>query len=155
MVFVADDLGAWLVGLLADAARRRLTTWVLGSDQERALRQAANAAVQQTLDQFSPAGDEQARQLTTAIRKALKKPEMAAPQTGQRTLLEALQASIAAQLAVLDISLTGIGQPAADVRGVSGAALANSLASNLVQEIMLRGSRGGPLAPLGTSSTMT
>ena len=148
MVFVADDLGAWLVGLLADAARRRLTTWVLGSEQERALRQAANAAVQQTLDQFSPAGDEQARQLTTAIRKALKKREMAAPQTGQRTLLEALQASIAAQLAVLDTSLTGIGQPAADVRGVSGAALANSMASNLVQEIMLRGSRGGPLAPL-------
>jgi hypothetical protein len=116
VVFVVDDVGAWLVGLLADAARRRLTTWVLGSDQERALRQAANAAAQQTLDQFSPAGDEQARQLTAAIRKALKKPELAAPQTGQMTLLEALQASIAAQLAVLDTSLTGIGQPAADVR---------------------------------------
>jgi Tetratricopeptide repeat len=146
--FVVDDLGAWLVGLLADAARRRLTTWVLGSDQERALRQAANAAVQQTLDQFSPAGDEQARQLTTAIRKALKKPEMAAPQTGQMTLLEALQASIAAQLAVLDTSPTGIGQPATDVRGVSGAELAHSLTSHLMREIVLRGSRGGPLAPL-------
>ena len=31
MVFVADDLGAWLVGLLADAGRRKLTTLVLGS----------------------------------------------------------------------------------------------------------------------------
>ena len=148
VVFVADDLGAWLVGLLADAALRRLTTWVLGSDQERALRQAANAAFQQTLDQFSPAGDEQARQLTTAIREAFKKPEMAAPQTGQMTLLEALQASIAAQLAVLDTSLTGTGQPAADVRGVSGAELADSLTGHLMREIVLRGSRGGPLAPL-------
>src|SRR4051794_4997770 len=44
VVFVADDLGAWLVGLLADAGRKKLTTWVLGSDQERAVRQAATAA---------------------------------------------------------------------------------------------------------------
>jgi hypothetical protein len=34
MVFVADDLGAWLVGLLADAGRKKLTTLVLGTDQE-------------------------------------------------------------------------------------------------------------------------
>jgi hypothetical protein len=33
VVFVADDLGAWLVGLLADAGRKKLTTWVLGSEQ--------------------------------------------------------------------------------------------------------------------------
>ena len=26
MVFVADDLGAWLVGVLADAGRKKLTT---------------------------------------------------------------------------------------------------------------------------------
>jgi len=26
VVFVADDLGAWLVGLLADAGRKKLTT---------------------------------------------------------------------------------------------------------------------------------
>ena len=45
VVFVADDLGAWLVGLLAEAGRRRLTTLVVGSDQQRALRQAATAAV--------------------------------------------------------------------------------------------------------------
>ncbi len=148
MVLVADVLGAWLVGLLADTARRRLTTWVLGTDQERALRQAADAAIQQTLDQFSPAGDEHARQLTTAIRKALKKPGMAAPQTGQMTLLEALQASIGAQLTMLDTGLTGIGQPAADVQGVSGAELTASLTSHLIREIVFRGSRGGPLAPL-------
>ena len=46
MVFVADDLGSWLVGLLADAARKKLTALVLGSDQERALGKAAADAVQ-------------------------------------------------------------------------------------------------------------
>jgi hypothetical protein len=30
MAFVADDLGAWLVGLLADAGRRKLVALVLG-----------------------------------------------------------------------------------------------------------------------------
>ena len=54
MVFVADDLGAWLVGLLADAGRKKLTTLVLGSEQERALRQAATAAVQPPLTQLAP-----------------------------------------------------------------------------------------------------
>lgn len=48
VVFVADDLGAWLIGLLADAGRKKLTTFVLGTDQERALRSAAKAAVQLT-----------------------------------------------------------------------------------------------------------
>jgi hypothetical protein len=40
VVFVADDLGAWLVGLLADAGRRKLVAFVLGDEQERALRHA-------------------------------------------------------------------------------------------------------------------
>jgi hypothetical protein len=35
---VADDLGAWLVGLLADAGRKKLTALVMGGYQERALR---------------------------------------------------------------------------------------------------------------------
>jgi Integrase core domain len=48
MVFAADDRGAWLAGLLADAGRKKLTTLVLGSEQERALRQAATAAIQLT-----------------------------------------------------------------------------------------------------------
>jgi hypothetical protein len=63
MVFVADDLGAWLVGLLADATLKKLTTLVLGSDQERALRQAAKAAVKRTAEQLAPSGDEQGQQV--------------------------------------------------------------------------------------------
>jgi hypothetical protein len=38
VVFVADALGGWLVGQLADAGRKKLTELVLGSEQERALR---------------------------------------------------------------------------------------------------------------------
>jgi len=34
VVFVVNDLRAWLVGLLVDAGRRRLTHWVLGSTDE-------------------------------------------------------------------------------------------------------------------------
>ena len=52
VVFVADDLLAWLVGPLADAGRKKLTTWVLGDDQERALRQAATTAVKLTAAEF-------------------------------------------------------------------------------------------------------
>ena len=48
VVFVVDDLAGWLVGLLADAGRKKLTTLVLGDAQERALQQAASAAVQDT-----------------------------------------------------------------------------------------------------------
>jgi len=54
MVFIADDLGAWLVAALADAGRRRLTTVVLGRDQERALRRAATTAVQLTAGGAAP-----------------------------------------------------------------------------------------------------
>jgi len=56
-VFVADDLGAWLTGLLADAGRRKLTALVLGTDQERALRSAATAAVRLTAAELRPDDD--------------------------------------------------------------------------------------------------
>jgi len=46
MVFIAEAFGGWLAGQLADAGRRRLGGWLLGSDQQRALQQAATAAIQ-------------------------------------------------------------------------------------------------------------
>ena len=68
---------------------------------------------------------------------------------GQATLLEALQAGIAGKLAVLDDpGITGTGQSSAELLGVPGGVLAETLAGHLVREIMVRGSRGGPLAPL-------
>jgi tetratricopeptide (TPR) repeat protein len=149
VVFVADDLGAWLVGLLADAGRRKLTVLVLGSEQERALRQAAAAAVQFTADELASGSGEQAGRLAMVIGEVFREPAPDGPLAGQATLLEALHAGIAEKLAVLDdVSLTGTGQSSADVLGVQGSVVAEKLAGRLVQEVMLRGSRGGPLGPL-------
>ena len=148
MVFVADDLGAWLVGLLADAGRKKLTVLVLGSDQERALRKAATAAVQDTAAEMSPSVD-QAGQLAMVISEVFREPMSDAPLAGPATMLEGLQAGIAKQLAVLDdAGLTGAGQSSAEVLGVPGDVLVERLSGHLVREIMLRGSGGGPLTPL-------
>ena len=149
MVFVADDLGAWLVGLLADAGRKKLTSLVLGTDQQRALRQAAVAAVERTAEQLAPSGGEQAEQLAMVVSEVFREPTPDVAVAQQATLLEALQAGIADKLAVLDDpDITGTGQSSAELLGVPGGVLAETLAGHLVREIMVRGSRGGPLAPL-------
>ena len=148
MVFVADDLGAWLVGLLADAGPKKLTTLVLGTDQERALRQAATAAVESTAEQLAPSGGEQAEQLARVVSEIFRDPAPDAAVAGQATLLEALQAGIAGKLACWMTALTGAGQSSAELLGVQGGVLAETLAGHLVREIMVRGSGGGPLAPL-------
>ncbi len=145
MAFIVDDLVAWLVGLLADAGKK-LTALVLGSDQERALGRAATAAIQLAVTQLAPSDDERAEQLAMVVSEVFRGPPGAAL-AGQGTLLEALQAGIAAKLAVLDDpGLTGTGQSSAEGLGVSGKVLAEALAGHLIQEIMLRGSAGGPLA---------
>lgn len=82
MVFVVDDLGAWLVGLLADAGRKKLTTMVLGSDQERALRQAAAAAVRDTADEVSPSDGGRAGQIVMVIGEVFRQPTPDASLTG-------------------------------------------------------------------------
>ena len=149
MVFVADALGGWLVGQLADAGRKKLTELVLGSEQERALRRAADAAVWATAEEMSPSGGEQAGQVAMVISEVFRDPVPDAPLAGPVMLLEGLQAGIAGQLAVLDdAELTGTGQSSADVLGVPGTVLADRLTGHLVREIIVRGSGGGPLTPL-------
>ena len=149
MVFVADDLVAWLIGRLADAGFKKLTTLVLGTEQQRALRQAAAAAVERTAEQLAPSGGEQAEQLARAIGKVFRDPAPDAAVAGQATLLEALQAGIATKLAVLDDpDNADAGESSAELPGVQGGVLAETLAGHLVREIMVRGSRGGPLGPL-------
>src|ERR1035441_1097109 len=149
VVFVADDLAAWLVGLLADAGRKRLTRLVLGSDQERALQRAATAAVEFTATELDPSGGDQAGQLAMVVSEVFREPTTDAPLAWQATLLEALQAGIAERLSVLDdATLTGTGQSSAEVLGVPSGLLAETLARHLVRVIMLGGSGGGPLAPL-------
>jgi hypothetical protein len=148
VAFIADDLGAWLVGLVADAGRRKLTALVVGSDQERALRKAAAAAVRDTAAEMSASAD-QAGQVAMVISEVFREPVPDGPAGGSMTILEGLQAGIARQLAVLDdADRTGTGQSSAEVLGVSGAAVAEKLTGYLVREIMLRGSGGGPLAPV-------
>jgi hypothetical protein len=149
VVFVADDLAAWLIGRLADAGFKKLTTLVLGTEQQRALRQAAAAAVERTAEQLAPSGGEQAEQLARAIGKVFRDPAPDAAVARQATLLEALQAGIAGKLAMLDDpDITGAGQSSAKLPEVQGSVLAETLAGHLVREIMVRGSRGGPLTPL-------
>jgi hypothetical protein len=143
---VTFDLAGWLIGLLADAGRKKLTTFVLGSEQERALRSAAKAAVRLTAEEL-PSGDE--AQVELVINQVSSEPVPSALSAEHRTILDALHAGIAGQLAVLDdAGLTGTGQSSADVLGVPGTILADRLTGHLVQEIIVRGSGGGPLTPL-------
>jgi hypothetical protein len=149
MVFVVDDFAAWLVGLFADEGRKRLTAWVVGTDQERELRSAVAAAVQATASELRPEGGEQATELARVIGEVLDGPMPDAPLVGHGTLLEALQAGITGQLAPLDDpGLTETGKSSADVLGVQPAALADALFRYLVREIVVRGACGGPLTPL-------
>jgi hypothetical protein len=110
VVFVADDVGAWLIGALADAGRKKLVTVVLGSDQERALRAAASAAVVRTAAQLCPGDEQRAGQLSMVVSEVFAEPLPAGPLAGQQSLLVAL-GGIEAQLTVLDdAALTGTGQ---------------------------------------------
>ena len=148
-MFVADDLGAWLVGLLADASRRRLTTLVLGNDQERALRQASAAAVKLTAAELRPGNGQQAGELAMVISEVFRGPVPGTLMAGHATLLQGLLTGISAQLAPLaDSELTGTGQSSADVMAVPAGDLAKMLTGNLVREILIRSSRGEPLAAL-------
>ena len=129
-----------MVGLLADAGRKKLTAAMLGSDQERALRQAATAAVQLTARELDPAGGDQAGQLAMVITEIFGVPVPGGPLAGHATLLEELQAGVVQQLAPLDDpGLTGTGQSSAELLGVPGTVLAEQLAGHLVREVMLRG----------------
>jgi hypothetical protein len=149
VVFVVDAFGAWLVEQLADAGRKKLTELILGDEHDRALRQAADAAIRATAAEVSPLDSRRAEQAVMVIGQVFSEPAPDAPRAGPVMLLEGLQAGIARQLAVLGVaSLTGTGQSSADVLGVPGAVLADRLTGHLVREIMVRGSRGSPLTAL-------
>jgi TPR repeat protein len=149
MVFVADDLAAWLVFILAESGRRRLTSLVFSADQKRALISAATVAVQRTATDLRPDDAEQAENVAMVISQVFNGTVQEAPLARSATLLEALQEGIAEQLRVLDdASLTGTGQSSADVLGIPGTEVATRLTGQLLREIVARGSRGGPLEPL-------
>ncbi len=146
MVFIADDLAAWLVALLADGARKRLTTLVLGDEVDQAVRSAATAAIQATAAGLFP---DDAEHAAAVINEVFGKQAPAATVAQHRTMLQALRAGVDSQLAVLDdAALTGTKVSSADVLGVPAAVISESLAVNLIGEITARAARGGPLAPL-------
>jgi tetratricopeptide (TPR) repeat protein len=149
MSFVADDLAAWLIGVLADAGRKKLLALALGTEQERALRQAATAAVWRVAGEVRPQGGAQAEELAIVVSEIFSDPVPDALTRVQATMLEALRAGIAGQLAVLDdASMTGTGQSSAEILELSPVMLAERLTGHLVREIVVRGARGGPLEPL-------
>jgi tetratricopeptide (TPR) repeat protein len=152
MPFVADDLGAWLVALLADAGRKKLIELVLGTDQERALRSAATAATLLTAGELCADGDERAEELAMVVSEVFRgTPASEVAPEGHATVLTALQAGIAGQLAPLgDAELTGTGQSSADVLKVPVTVLTEMLTAQLVRQIVLDGARGGPLFPLAS-----
>ncbi len=151
MAFAANDLARWLIGLLANGGSDRLTTVILGTDQEEALRSAASAAVRETARDLGQDDDEQAEQAAMEISLVFRHPIPDAPLTDHRTLLGALQAGIALQLSVLDDArLAGTGQSSAVGPGVPGAELAANLTAHILREIAIRGSREGPLFPLAS-----
>ena len=148
MVFIADDLAAWLTGLLADAGRKRLTSMVLGTELDRALASAAGAAIRLTGDQLCPGDNQRAEQVAMVISEVFKRPVPDAQLARQETLLESLQAGVVKQLSVLDDpDVTGTGKSSAEVLDIPAAVLAKTLAGNLVREIIVRGVRW-PLAPV-------
>jgi len=148
VVFVADDLAMRLIAALADAGRGRLTTLVRGTDQERELRQAAAAAVRLTAQDLRQDSEDQAEELAMVISEVFSQPVPDALPLGQAALLEGLRAGIARQLAVLDdASLTGTGMSSAGVLGIQAGELAEKLTGHLMQQIMIRGVRGGCAVP--------
>lgn len=149
---MAFDFGAWLVGLLADAARKKLTVLVLGSEQERELRQAAIAAIEATVTEMAGPGAEQIDQLRMIINQVLSFDSVPDIRAAERVpLLEVMQSEIGRQLALLeDAEITGIDKSPAELLGLQGRGqeLAYRITGHLIREIILRGSRGRPLTPL-------
>ena len=145
-----EALGSWLLGQFADAAGKRLGAGLLGGEQERALRAAGQVAIMRAARELRPgASGEDAEHVARVIDQVFRIPVSAAPLEEHATLLQALQAGITAQLAVLgDATLTGTGQSSAQVLDLPVERVTETLTSGVIREILLGGAGGGPLAPL-------
>ena len=138
LLFVADDLSAWLIGVLADAGRRRLARLALGTDSERALRQAATEAALGAAAELCPADPGRTRELAAALSQAFGKPTPGDLIKAGGTMLESLHEGISGRLAVLDEA--GL--------ELAPGTLAPALARHLIRAIVVHGAGGGPLSPL-------
>jgi hypothetical protein len=151
VALVADDLSAWLIALLADGVRRKLTTLVLGDELDRAVRSVAKVAIDMTAAELCPDEAGRAEYVAAVINEVFRTPVSDALLERHTTMLKALESGIINQLAVLDdASLTGTGLSSGDVLGVSAGLVADKLTSHLLRQISLRAIRGGALEPLAT-----
>ncbi len=143
-------LRSWLLGQLANAARQRLGEDLFGSEQDRALFAAGDAAMARTARELRPEGsDQEVEHLAAVLEQVFQAGMPTAPCEDQPTILDALQTGVAGQLAVLgDASMTGTGQSSAQALGLSVEVVTETLVRNVVQEILARGAGGGPLVPL-------
>ena len=122
---------------------------MLGTEQQRALKQAASMAIKQTARELHLQADEEVSHLAMVIDQVFSEPVPARPVAEYPTLLQALQVGVATQLAVLgDASLTGTGRSSADLLGMSVESLTEKLTGHLLREIVDRGAGNGPLAAL-------
>jgi NACHT domain len=148
-MFIVDDFAAWLIGEFSDEVRKRLTDWVLGTEQERDLGRVASAAIRQTATELSSGGRERAEQIAMVVNEVFTGPAVPTSLDGGSTILEVLQAGIAQKLAVLaDVDRTGVGESWAQIVGLPPEALTEKLTGHVVQEILIRGARGGALTSL-------
>lgn len=149
MAFVVDDLASWLVGLLADAGRKRLIGLISGGEQERALRPVTDAAIRRTAEETCHGKGERAEHVARVIGEVFRERSPSAWPTESGTILEGLQLGVAQQLAVLsDADLTGTGQSSEDALGISAELLARTLTDHLVAGIISQGAQAGPLSAL-------
>jgi tetratricopeptide (TPR) repeat protein len=141
---------SWLQGQFFDAARKRLGSLLLGSEQERALSGAGQVAIARTARELRPGRSrEDVEHLARVVDQVFREPLPAVLLEEQNTILQALEAGVAAQLAVLgDAGLTGTGESSVQALGVPVEEITETLVRNVLQEILARGAGGGPLSPL-------
>jgi tetratricopeptide (TPR) repeat protein len=130
---VVGDFVAWAVGAIAQAGLGALTTKMLGTEQDRALRKAAKVAIQATARELTQGDENRSAKLEAQITKVFAAPGPDLPTTGQGTVLETLQAGIAAQVKDLAATVPD---------------LTDTLSRHFMREIIIGGSLGGPLSPL-------
>ena len=146
---VVDDLVGWLIGLLAQAARKRLISLVIGSDLERALWAVTEMAIAGTAADLLPGGGAPAEALARVIDQVVRaRVPRELDLTREGTLTQWIASGMAAQLAVLDDALlTGQEMSSAEVLGISARDIADRLTQRLTSGIRGAGLSGGPLKP--------
>jgi hypothetical protein len=92
---VVDAFGVWLLEQLANAARKRLGERLLGTEHERALSAAGQAAIAQAARKLWPNGsDEDVAYLAAVVDQVFEAHMPDTPLAEQPTILQALQACV-------------------------------------------------------------